>query len=486
MTRMEIDPATLKIKDKGTLFSEKEQFQTISQLYAHMIFDDMRFSTRSGLYRYDNHLNRMMKDEILESILNPDITYSKITSIDSTIYALSPDIIQVISLSDGKPVETKKFPFDISQIDFRKDYEMIIPVEKNLAIIPNEHGFAILNTDSPVSGNRKNLFIQNVYTSYPKDSLIYTDNLIGYKPESEIPYDSNSLRFEYAVRSFGQSAPIEYRYRLIPDELWSEPTTATVKEYSNLYEGNYRFEVEMLHPDGTATMESFSFTILPPWYRSIYAWISYILIILALFYCLYKWEDRRIARKHIAAIARKEQEMILKEKEYDKERMRKEQEIIALQNEKLEQELTFKSQEMANLMINFSRKNEILLYIKQELSKITGEMKGDGYVKLKRMLLALNNNIDSNIASDDALKRFEEQFNLVHNNFMKKVREKHPDLSTSEIKMCAYVKMGLSSKEMAPLLNISIRGAETLRYRLRKKMGLEREDSLTEYLNSFS
>jgi DNA-binding CsgD family transcriptional regulator len=50
--------------------------------------------------------------------------------------------------------------------------------------------------------------------------------------------------------------------------------------------------------------------------------------------------------------------------------------------------------------------------------------------------------------------------------------------------MCAFLKMNLSSKEIAPLLNLSVRGVETLRYRLRKKIGLEREENLLEYLTS--
>jgi len=486
MTRVEIDPLTFTRKENSRIFNETNGFETIRDLYAHNLFGEIRFSTLSGIYRYDSLSAQIVRDEMLSSFLLPAKSYSKIATIDSTLFALSPDMIQVLRFSGGTPIQSMHFPFSASQIDFIKEYEALIPIETDMAIIPNEYGFALLNTELSATQERKELFIQNVYITYPKDSLIYTDNITKHISTPQIPYKRNSLRFQYAVRAFGQIENVEYRYRLLPDALWSEPTTATVKEYSNLQEGDYIFEVEVLLPDGESSIQKYAFTILPPWYRTVYAWIVYLLIALGALYYLYKWEDRRIARKRKAALAQKEQEMILKEEEYDQERILKEQEIFALKNENLEQELSFKSQEMANLMIHFSRKNEILLSIKQELTKIAGEMKGESSVKSKRMLLALNNSIDSNIESDDALKRFEEQFNLVHNNFMKKVREKHSDLTTSEIKMCAYVKMGLSSKEIAPLLNISIRGAETLRYRLRKKMELEREDSLTEYLNSFS
>ncbi|MDR2774663.1 MAG: hypothetical protein LBC19_07975 [Tannerella sp.] len=192
---------------------------------------------------------------------------------------------------------------------------------------------------------------------------------------------------------------------------------------------------------------------------------------------VYIWNNRRSAGKQKADMERKE-------KEFQEQQSNKEQEIIALQNEKLEQELQFKSREMANLMIGFARKNEILMNIKQELHKIISEINDDSSIKIKRMIIALNKRIDSNIAPDSVLKRFEEQFTAVHNNFIKKVREKHPDLSANELKMCACIKMGLSSKETAPLMNLSVRGVETVRYRLRKKINPERYEGLSTYLNS--
>ena len=100
------------------------------------------------------------------------------------------------------------------------------------------------------------------------------------------------------------------------------------------------------------------------------------------------------------------------------------------------------------------------------------------------MILLTNNKIDSNIESDDVLKRIEEQFDIIHNNFMLHLQAKYPDLSVNERMMCAYLKMNLSTKEIAPLLNMSIRGVETLRYRLRKKFDLSRDENLIDFLNS--
>ena len=135
-------------------------------------------------------------------------------------------------------------------------------------------------------------------------------------------------------------------------------------------------------------------------------------------------------------------------------------------------------------MINFVRKNEMLNDIKAEIAKVIASLKGESAREGKKQLQLISSKIDANIQSDEVLKRIEEQFDLIHNNFMKRLHAKHPTLSNNERMMCAYLKMNLSTKEIAPLLNISVRGVETIRYRLRKKFGLEREDSLVDYLNN--
>ena len=125
----------------------------------------------------------------------------------------------------------------------------------------------------------------------------------------------------------------------------------------------------------------------------------------------------------------------------------------------------------------------MLTDIKAEILKVSASLKGDGARQGRQQLLLINNRIDANMQSDEVLARIEQQFDLIHNNFMKRLHARHPDLSNNERMMCAYLKMNLSTKEIAPLLNISVRGVETMRYRLRKKFGVEREDSLVDYLN---
>ena len=100
-------------------------------------------------------------------------------------------------------------------------------------------------------------------------------------------------------------------------------------------------------------------------------------------------------------------------------------------------------------------------------------------------LSKLERNIRQNIENDNNWKKFEENFDLVYENYLKRLGEMYPELNTSDKKLCAYLKMDLSSKDIAPLLNMSIRSVETNRYRLRKKFNIDRDTNLSEFLQRF-
>ena len=124
-----------------------------------------------------------------------------------------------------------------------------------------------------------------MYLSYPKDSLVYTANFLKRKPALSIDYALNSIRFEYELSSLILSDDTHFRYRLNKGE-WSDFTVARTKEYSNLPEGEYIFEIKALFPDGTSSSDEISFRILPPWYRSVMAYICYIVLALFGMWCL--------------------------------------------------------------------------------------------------------------------------------------------------------------------------------------------------------
>lgn len=487
LMRVELDPNLTKLMNQ-TLFDVKDGLTSDKRIRINKIGGKIYFSTLSGIYEYNHDINRMIYSENMNSQLNGVNPYYYITEYNGHIIGLNRREICISNLiTYKKGASTYTLPLNLPAVELVQGSEILIPISDSLLIIPNHSGFALVYTSVQKPRTRRNnskaVHIRNVYISHPKDSLIYTDNFLEKKNKPRVSYSRNAIRFEYGITSFTHGEEVSYQYRLDNNE-WSDFTNSNVKEYSNLSEGYHTFEVKSIFVDAMSANDTFTFQVLPPWYRTNMAYAGYFVLFLLLMWQVYKWDDMRVKRKKQQVVMEKDKELHEKERAFEKENTRKENQIIQLEKEKLEFDLKHKSQEMANLMINFVRKNEILAEIKSDLFKVMAATRENASKEIRQQLLVVGNKIDSNMKSDDVLKRIEEQFDMVHNNFMKRLQEKHPNLSLSERMMCAYIKMDLSSKEIAPLLNLSIRGVETIRYRIRKKLMLEREDNLIDYLNT--
>lgn len=463
-------------------------FPTERDVYVSKVRGKIYFATPSGIYQYNAGLDKMVPCTAMDAVLNGEAHYSRLMEWGKErIISLSPYEICVTSVrGDGREEvgEPMVIPIRQSFMEVVPGFETIIPLSDSLMIIPTEDGFARFRipAEGKEEGRRQTIRIKNMYLTYPKDSLVYTANFLQAKPSPRVDYAYNSVRFDYGIPFMETINNPQYQYRLNHGK-WSEPTSMPTKEYSNLPYGDYAFEVRTTFPDGTLASDRLSFSILPPWYHTIWAYCCYVVLVLLAMWAAYRWERLRVSREKQQAVVEKDRQMHRMEQEYEEEKARQEKQIMLLEKEKLEHDLQHKSQELANLMINFLRKNEMLTDIKAEILKVSASLKGDGARQGRQQLLLINNRIDANMQSDEVLARIEQQFDLIHNNFMKRLHARHPDLSNNERMMCAYLKMNLSTKEIAPLLNISVRGVETMRYRLRKKFGLEREDSLVDYLN---
>ena len=483
--RIELD-VNLTSVVRQTLYGISDGFPPERDMRISKIGGRVVFSTAEGIFKYNQHNNRMEPAQDINNLMNGSGHHFAVSEYNNHIIGLSQ---REISISDivtyKKGASTMVIPIDIPTVELVQGAERLVPLADSLIIIPNDYGFALarIPTARNPQSYSKGVYIHNVFISHPRDSLIFTGNFLGNKETPDVPYSLNAIRIEYGISSFTHSDDVSYQYRLDNNE-WSDFTQSMMKEYSNISEGTHVFEVKAVFTDAISATDTFVFRILPPWYRTHAAYACYLGFLFVLLWALYKWDDIRVKRKKQQAIVEKDKEMHEKEKEFERENARKERQIIQLEKDKLEHDLHYKSQEMANLMINFVRKNEILTEIKSDLFKVMLAVKGNSVKDTRQMLLVVSNKIDSNIQTDDVLKRIEEQFDLVHNNFMKRLQERHPDLSLNERMMCAYIKMNLSSKEIAPLLNISIRGVETVRYRIRKKFLLEHDESLTDYLNA--
>lgn len=429
--------------------------------------------------KYDQVKDQFITDSLATDIIIGKVPYRHSAQGYGNLFLLSPTHLAIIA-ADGQQSKTVH-QLNTSEICLVEDFENIFPISPTQAILPTEQGF-ILFEDKAETGKRPNTFaIRHLFSTTGQGSTLYARN--PFQPTDNVELDAhfNSVLIETGA-DYGIEG-IEYQYQ-IDQEDWSAPSPAPIKQFTHLSPGEHTIKARALYPDGSVNEDELTIKIATPWYRTWWAWLIYFALIDLAAWLVLRWDKRRTAMRERKAVAQKEKEMQMMEEQLEGEIVRQEQQIESLEREKLEEELKHKSLEMANMMVNMTQKNEMLNDIKREIAKVMGSIKGNEGRETRQQLGAITANIDASINSQEMIQRIEEQFDLLHNNFMKRLSEQYPSLSANERMMCAYLKMQLSTKEIAQLFNLSVRGVETVRYRLRKKLGLAREQSLTDFINS--
>ncbi len=271
--------------------------------------------------------------------------------------------------------------------------------------------------------------------------------------------------------------PCFYQHQLLGlEEQWSDWISGGMVSYTRLPHGSYTFKIRGLSDNGTPTAEAtVSFRIRPPWYLTWYAYLSYFVLTAAFLYLLFHNYRRRQWMRQEKAL--KEENELMKARSSAAE-----SELIKLSNEKLHSEITMKNIELAKNTMAMIKKNELLIDIRNELNLQKEELGTRFPVKYFNRI---NKLIDNSINSEHDWEMFEYLFDQAHENFFKRLKKQYPELTPSDFRLCAYLRMNLTSKEIAPLLNITIRGIEEKRYRLRKKLNLQTDQNLTEFIINF-
>jgi DNA-binding CsgD family transcriptional regulator len=357
-------------------------------------------------------------------------------------------------------------------------YETINSINNLTYLISIDDGFVILNDGDALSSNHTKIppvLIRRVENITDMVSVISETN--SGNTEIEIPYPQNNIRIAYSLPYYKQ-AKITFQYYLEGySRQWSDWAQQTQKEFTNLNQGTYHFKVRAkINDQNISAITTLTFTVLPPWYAGKAVMVFYGLMLVLAYYLIRYYYRLKLRRhqQHIHQKLQTEKEEFLKH-----EAIANEQHIINIKNEQLQADLASKSRELANSAMNLVYKNELLQKISEEIAHLkdnTGKKLADDQLRKIQKVIdeGMNDERDWNI--------FEKSFNEAHENFFKKLKSDHPDLVPNDLKLCAYLRMNMSSKEMASLLNISLRGVEIRRYRLRKKLNLDHDKNLVEFL----
>ena len=281
--------------------------------------------------------------------------------------------------------------------------------------------------------------------------------------------EMNNLRFEFSVPYYSNLNSIQYQWFLEGYHTdWTTWSDLSFAEFKNLDYGDYTFYVRAQSgQQPIAEVVSYSFSISYPWYFSYWAITIYVLIVVVLSLLINNIYIRYYRKQQIKYLKETKKELELTELSNTKA-------LVEAKNEQLNQRIENKNRELAISTMSMIKKNTLLGTIKNELLKVTEVS------EIKKVV----NNIDKDINNDDDWKFFEEAFNNADQDFLKKIKDIHPSLTPNDLRLCAYLRLNLSSKEIASLLNISTKSVEIKRYRLRKRMNLDHGTNLIGYILS--
>lgn len=446
----------------------------------------IRFSTRDGFYKL-NPAGKVVRDEEMNEVI-PGGRQGSLRPLPdgSLLFIDNMGILRISRLLSGNLSARQ-----LASGNFR---ELLIPgyinvncVSPDELIISTQDGFNLINTarSGQAKESWRNPFVSTVYAN--RDSIIYAS---AFHPDSgslKLPYNLNSVKFEFAYPDFDNAGGVEFSSFLENyEEDWSPFSNESTREYTRLAEGDYKLHLRVRDSQSGEIRESvLGFTIAPPWFRTTLAKILYIVSIVIMLGLLTAgirhWADS--ARR--ASEQRKEEELERLRKQSEQEALKKDFEIASLKTEQLEQDIKHKSQELSNTAMSLIHKNEILNDISVQLSMLQQLTANDSSRALiLKNLSKIQASIEKSINEDNDWDTFNKNFDVVYSDYTKKLSELHPNLSNSDKRLCCYIRMGLSSKEIAPLINISYKSVEMARYRLRKKINLPGNTSLTDYLTS--
>jgi DNA-binding CsgD family transcriptional regulator len=450
------------------------------------------FTTEYGLYQYNAQTDKFEKEKTINPYLEKDFLITSLVEdpVGNIFYIGSNEIGVLEKQQDGSFKKQTQL-FNRLLFLLNDDLQNVSLIRSNEVLFAGKEGFIWykknLNETVPPPYPT---FIRSVYITGQVDSLIAIGKNIElmnerFGPETKgknlvLPYKRSDIRFEFSNSIPNSNLNTLYRFRLEGlEQEYGEWTSKKDKEYTNLREGVYVFYVQSKDVYGqVGDAVPFTFTVLPPWYRTNLAFFFYFLGGLVLIILGYIRVDKAYQKKTQAITAKQQEE--LEQKSTDLEQSK--QELARLQTEKLEAEIHSKNKELASATMHLLNKNGFIDQTKNQLSQIIKKSKNQ---ELKNELEKVINRIDKNIAEDDDWEQFEIHFDQVHGDFMVRFKRVFPNLSPQEIKLTAYLRMNLSSKDIAYLMNISVRGVEISRYRLRKKLNLERSENLQEFILKF-
>ena len=450
--------------------------------HAFRIRNEVIFAGEVGVYRFDKASKSFKSIESYNEIFQK---YGRVKmlkeDLEGNIWFMAGKTCGRLTIDDnGLDIKVDNVIFPELSRKLVGGFEFVYPHSPQNVFFGAEKGFIRFDAQKYAKSDFSiNAKISSFRLNSHMDSLLYAN--IGKstaKDEISLSSDENSLYFSYSANAYRNPEDVRFQIKLEGfSDNWSEWMDKSEKEYSNLDHGDYTFMVRARNAAGVVSeVEQVSFSISAPWYLTPLAFILYgVAFFLAIFFGMRK-QSKEFEKEKVSLQNQHEQ----KEKLFRQRVEDSELELSRVKRQKLETEVGFKNQELASATLHLVQKREMLAGLKSDLSKLLLKMRNkEARPQDLQKLIRL---VERDLENDSEWDQFAHHFDQVHQGFLTRLKEQYPILSPNDLKLSAYLRMNLSSKEIAPMMAISVRGVEAGRYRLRKKINLPNDANLRELM----
>ena len=423
--------------------------------------------TGASCWRYDEVEDVFVRYDELEGLLGEYVTGKIVFPVGVDLYwIVSGNEMALFYIKEGTGQLKCRILLDNYNLNIVNRDKQIIPLSDSLHLVSAMQGVLLVNTRELIESHF------NIKAPFNVRRIQYTDrkgtihSISAGSGKIKLPYDFQDLKVNVGTSIFTASHQVSYK--MSGTSSWSEWQKNGEISFFQLPVGKYELEVRKYVVKGIFPSISLQIEVGPPWYDTIWAYIVYLLLL---------WGVVQGGLRYYLKYQRKQEQAVL-----EAERVTEQQRLQQLKNEILETELQNKNNELTLQTTALVKRNQVMQSLLEELDNQKQTL-GERYPnKLYNRMKSL---IEENISNQADWILFESYFNSAHQNFMDRLRAQYPDLTTGDFRICCLLRMNLSTKEIASLLNVSVRSVELRRYRLRKRLALSGEANLVEFLTSF-
>ncbi len=444
--RLEMNEATDSV-DNIIFFSSIAD--TTHRLAMSKVNNQVVFMTSEHIYAFNYESKTFYPIESLETGLGDYIRATQIIPYQKNSYwFILGNRIGLFEIN--RELEAKKvLEFFHKFADLPGREQQIISLDKNTLLIPTRQAFSTFNmTRLGHERETSSVNISRLVFSGKNKNVTIIPLL---SQDHKVPNRDNNLTVYLSDPAYFDQNEKEFMYRIT--ELGEEWHRTTLDNFSflNLRFGHYHLQAKAVTGEKITEVE---FSVKRPKYLSLPAILLYLLLLAGLVVIGVKFFRHELER-HRKLI------------EYE------------VRKNKLESELDYKSYELMLTMRYLIRKTDILRELHEKLDSLKTYSSKFPVKYIREMEQIIDHGLDT---QTEEWQNVMKNLKLSHEGFFRKLKEKYPSLTPNDLRLCSYLRMNFTTKEIANLTNISGRAVEIGRYRLRRKMNLGHDINLTEFL----